>query len=68
MKSINTIVFATMSTLLFAGAAYTAENLSDILALSAGVVQGLIYIIDLNNYPSVYFNLCNYYHSLIVPL
>jgi hypothetical protein len=67
MKVINIIIFNLVSAVLFAAAASSAETLTDILALLAGMVQSLIYIVNLNNYPSVYFNLCNRYNSLIMP-
>lgn len=35
--------------MLFALGAYSAETLADTLALSAGLVQSLIYIVNLNN-------------------
>jgi hypothetical protein len=68
MKVFNIIIFNLVSAVLFAMAAYSAETLTDILALIAGMVQSLIYIVNLNNYPSVYFNLCTASNSLIVPL
>jgi hypothetical protein len=49
MKVINTIVFNLTSAMLYAYAAYKAETLTDVLALSAGLVQSLIYIVNLNN-------------------
>jgi hypothetical protein len=54
--------------MLYAVGAYSAETLSDILALTAGMVQSLICIVNLNIYPSVYFNLCTDLRTLIVPL
>lgn len=54
--------------MLYAVGAYSAETLTDILALVAGMVQSLINIVNLNNYPSVYFNLCRNYISIIVPI
>ncbi len=68
MKVINIIIFNLVSAVLYAAGAYSAETLTDILALLAGMVQSLIYIVNLNNYPSVYFNLCKDYNSLIVPM
>ncbi|MBA4239592.1 MAG: hypothetical protein C0448_02610 [Sphingobacteriaceae bacterium] len=61
MKEVfNIFVFNLVSAVLYALAAYSAETLTDILALLAGMVQSLLYIINLNNSPSVYFNLCDY--------
>jgi len=57
MKVINIIIFNIIGILLYEVGAYSAENLTDILAMMAGMVQSLIYIINLNNYPSA-FRLC----------
>jgi hypothetical protein len=67
MKVINIIIFNLVSAVLFAAGAYSAETLTDILAMMAGMVQSLIYIVNLNNYPSVYFNLCTLSISVTVP-
>ena len=68
MKVYNNIIFNLISAMLYAVGAYSAETLSDILALTAGMVQSLICIVNLNIYPSVYFNLCTDLRTLIVPL
>jgi len=67
MKSINTILFSLTAMVLYVIAACLADTLTDILALTAGMVQSMIYIINLNNYPSVYFNLCIEFNSKIIP-
>ncbi|MES2655445.1 MAG: hypothetical protein V4620_07650 [Bacteroidota bacterium] len=51
MKIIN-IIFNIIGLLLYTISAYSAENMTDILAMMAGMVQCLICIINLNNYPS----------------
>ena len=52
LKVSNTTLFNLISTLLLLVSAYTAETLSDTLAIIAGMAQSLIFIINLNNYPS----------------
>ncbi len=68
MKVINIIIFNLVSAVLFAAGAYSAETLTDILALIAGMVQSMIFIVNLNNSPSVYLNLCKLNIAQIVPI